>query len=201
MKSINTFLLQCVTVIGAFLVSPLAIAAANSTTGSDQSTDPGWPRERYQDGTRLIIYQPQVDDWKDFQELTWRMAIWLTPKSGKEVVGVVEMKGHTDVDNVANGYDRSGASSYNRSSGGDFSRSGGSQRQDLDREAQNRSRGDFSSQRFQGFQRGGFDRFGGGGGFGGDRFGGGGGFDRFGGGGGFGGFDRSGGGGFGGFRG
>src|SRR5881396_1005110 len=101
MKSINTFLLQCVTVIGAFLVSPLAIAAANSATGSDQSADPGWPRERYQNGTRLIIYQPQVDDWKDFQQLTWRMAISLTPKSGKEVVGVVEMKGHTDVDNVA----------------------------------------------------------------------------------------------------
>ena len=36
----------------------------------------------------------------------------------------------------------------------------------MDREAQNRSRGDFSSQRFQGFQGGGFDRFGGGGGFG-----------------------------------
>src|SRR5438094_4782 len=101
MKSINSFLLQCVTVIGAFLVSPLAIAAANSTTGSDQSTDPGWPRERYQNGTRLIIYQPQVDDWKNFQDLTWRMAISLTPKSGKEVVGVVEMNGHTGVDNVA----------------------------------------------------------------------------------------------------
>src|SRR5262249_27998923 len=38
-----------------------------------------------------------------------------------------------------------------------------SQRQDLDREAQNRSRGDFSSQRSQGFQGGGFDRSGGGG--------------------------------------
>ena len=32
----------------------------------------------------------------------------------------------------------------------------------MDREAQNRSRGDFSSQRFQGFQGGGFDRFRGG---------------------------------------
>ena len=29
------------------------------------------------------------------------MAVSLTPKSGKEVVGVVEMKGNTDVDNVA----------------------------------------------------------------------------------------------------
>ncbi|KAF5407206.1 MAG: hypothetical protein Udaeo2_26890 [Candidatus Udaeobacter sp.] len=29
------------------------------------------------------------------------MAISLTPKNAKEVVGVVEMKGNTDVDNVA----------------------------------------------------------------------------------------------------
>ena len=29
------------------------------------------------------------------------MAVSLTPKGGKEVVGVVEMKGNTDVDNVA----------------------------------------------------------------------------------------------------
>src|SRR5258708_4743966 len=101
MKSINTSLLQCVMVLGAFLVSPLAIAAAKSTTGSDQPADPGWPREKYRNGTRLIIYQPQVDDWKNFQELTWRMAVSLTPKSGKEAVGVVEMKGNTDVDNVS----------------------------------------------------------------------------------------------------
>ena len=29
------------------------------------------------------------------------MAVSLTPKGGKEVVGVVEMKGNTDIDNVA----------------------------------------------------------------------------------------------------
>jgi len=101
MKPINTSLLQCVIDIGALLASPIEGTPAKSTTGSDQSADPGWPREQYQNGTRLIIYQPQVDDWRDFQQLTWRMAISLTPKSGKEVVGVVEMKGHTDVDNVA----------------------------------------------------------------------------------------------------
>jgi hypothetical protein len=87
-------------VLGAFLVSPLAIAA-KSTTGSDQPADPGWPREKYNNGTRLIIYQPQVDDWKDFQQLTWRMAISLTPKGGKEILGVVEMKGNTFVDDMA----------------------------------------------------------------------------------------------------
>ena len=29
------------------------------------------------------------------------MAVSLTPKSGKEVLGVVEMKGNTDIDNIA----------------------------------------------------------------------------------------------------
>jgi len=101
MKSRNTSLLCIAIVIGALLVSPFEKAAAASTSGSDQSSDSGWPREKYSNGTRLIIYQPQVDDWKDFQDLSWRMAISLTPKSGKTVVGVVEMKGNTDVDNVA----------------------------------------------------------------------------------------------------
>src|SRR5437016_2066565 len=101
MKLLKTSLLQCVITIAALLASPVERSAATTTTGSDQSSDPGWPRERYQNGTRLIIYQPQVDDWKNFQDLSWRMAVSLTPKSGKEVVGVVEMKGHTDIDNVA----------------------------------------------------------------------------------------------------
>jgi hypothetical protein len=99
MKLPNTSLLQCVIAIAAFLAAPVERAAGKA--GSDQSGDPGWPREKYSNGTRLIIYQPQVDDWKNFQELTWRMAVSLTPKGGKQVVGVVEMKGTTDVDNVA----------------------------------------------------------------------------------------------------
>jgi hypothetical protein len=94
-------LLYCVIAIATLFGSVIEGTAAKSTTGSDQSGNTGWPRERYQDGTKLIIYQPQVDDWKNFQELTWRMAVSLTPKSGKEVVGVVEMKGNTDIDNVA----------------------------------------------------------------------------------------------------
>src|SRR6266487_4049393 len=101
MKLFNTSLFQCMIVIGALLVSPINATAANSTTGSSQSTDSSWPREKYSNGTRLIIYQPQIDDWKNFQDLSWRMAISLTPKTGKTVVGVVEMKGNTNIDNVA----------------------------------------------------------------------------------------------------
>src|SRR5437763_10281157 len=84
------------------ILAAASLPAKQSTSGdSGGATDPGWPREKYSNGNRLIIYQPQVDDWKNFQELTWRMAVSLTPKSGKEVVGVVEMKGSTEVDNVA----------------------------------------------------------------------------------------------------
>jgi hypothetical protein len=101
MKLITASLFPCAIVIGALLISPINATAANSTTGSSQSTDSSWPREKYSNGTRLIIYQPQIDDWKNFQDLNWRMAISLTPKSGKTVVGVVEMKGTTNVDNVA----------------------------------------------------------------------------------------------------
>ena len=99
MKLPNISLLHCVLVVSALLASPFE--RATGTVTSDQPADPGWPREKYSNGTRLIIYQPQVDDWKNFQELSWRMAVSLTPKGGKEVAGVVEMKGNTDVDNLA----------------------------------------------------------------------------------------------------
>jgi hypothetical protein len=99
MKLPATFLLHRVIVIVALFASP--VERAFSAVAPNQSGDPSWPREKYSNGTRLIVYQPQVDDWKNFQDLNWRMAISLTPKNGKEVLGVVEMKGHTDIDNVA----------------------------------------------------------------------------------------------------
>ncbi len=51
--------------------------------------DPGWPRELTNQGSRLIYYQPQVGDGKDFKELTFRMAFSLTPAGGKVTVGIV----------------------------------------------------------------------------------------------------------------
>ena len=61
--------------------------------------DPGWPRQITKQGSTFIYYQPQVDDWKNFADITWRMAFSLTPAGGKEVVGVVELQGRTHVDN------------------------------------------------------------------------------------------------------
>jgi hypothetical protein len=61
--------------------------------------DPGWPRQITKPGGTLICYQPQVDEWTNFTDLTSRMAVSLTPVGGKEIVGVVELRGHTTVDN------------------------------------------------------------------------------------------------------
>lgn len=60
--------------------------------------DPGWPRKMTNNGHALVIYQPQVDDWKNFSELDWRMAFSLTPKGEKPVVGVMVLQGETLVD-------------------------------------------------------------------------------------------------------
>jgi len=82
--------IQCV--ITSFLMILLLVTAS-------VAQDPGWPRQRIENGNILITYQPQVDDWKDFRELDWRMAVSLTPAGGKAAVGVVEMHGQTIVDN------------------------------------------------------------------------------------------------------
>src|SRR3954452_3056040 len=101
MRLLNSLLFKYLIVTAALFTSPFEIRAADSATGAGQSSDLSWPREKYSNGTRLIIYQPQVDDWKNFQDLSWRMAISVIPKSGKTVLGVVEMKGNTTIDNVA----------------------------------------------------------------------------------------------------
>lgn len=62
--------------------------------------DPGWPRQITKPGGTLIIYQPQIDDWKDYTSLSWRQAFQLTPTGGKLIVGAVSLSGATSVDNA-----------------------------------------------------------------------------------------------------
>jgi hypothetical protein len=66
-----------------------------------RAQDPGWPRQITKSGGTLIYYQPQVDDWKAFTDISWRMAFSLTPAGGKQVIGVVDMQGQTHVDDAS----------------------------------------------------------------------------------------------------
>jgi len=60
--------------------------------------DIGWPRQFQTDGGTLIVYQPQVDSWQDYKTLTAKCAFSLTPKGGKEALGVADMQAETLVD-------------------------------------------------------------------------------------------------------
>ena len=81
----------------------LLLAAGLITTGGlrAESTpppvDPGWPRQRANDQGSLVYYQPQVDTWTNFKDLEFRMAFSLTPKGGKEIIGVIELQAQTGV--------------------------------------------------------------------------------------------------------
>jgi len=69
--------------------------------GVSRAQDPGWPRQITKPTGTLVYYQPQVDEWKAFTDLTWRMAFTFTPSGGKQTVGVVEMQGHTTIDDAS----------------------------------------------------------------------------------------------------
>ncbi len=62
-----------------------------------RAQDPGWPRQIVKPGGTLIVYQPQVDDWNNFTDLTWRQAFQLTPTGGKQIVGAASFEGATQV--------------------------------------------------------------------------------------------------------
>ena len=59
--------------------------------------DPGWPRKLVKPGGTVIIYQPQVDNWNNFTDITWRQAFQLTPTDGKMIVGAASFEGTTEV--------------------------------------------------------------------------------------------------------
>jgi hypothetical protein len=59
---------------------------------------PVWPQARSNAGGSLVLYQPQVDDWKNYQVVDARLAFALTPTGGKEHPGVLTVRMQTSVD-------------------------------------------------------------------------------------------------------
>ena len=84
--------MKCMTFITGFVVLLLTV----SVPGFAQ--DPGWPRKLEKPGGTGIVYQPQVDEWKDFTDITWREAFQMTPTGGKQVIGAATFNGKTNVD-------------------------------------------------------------------------------------------------------
>lgn len=84
--------MKSMTVLAGFVVLLLMGAAPGF------AQDPGWPRKVEKTGGTIIAYQPQVDDWKDFTDITWREAFQMTPAGGKQVIGAATFAGTTNVD-------------------------------------------------------------------------------------------------------
>src|SRR5450432_2662516 len=61
--------------------------------------DPGWPRKFTNNGSVLVVYPPQVENWQEYKSLNFRMAFSLqAANQAKQVVGVVYVNAATDVD-------------------------------------------------------------------------------------------------------
>ena len=75
-----------------------AQAPAQTQAQPSPTQDIGWPRQIGENGATLVYYQPQVDEWKDYRELSGRMAFSLTPAGGSETMGVCSFQTGTLVD-------------------------------------------------------------------------------------------------------
>jgi hypothetical protein len=83
-------------------VSALFILALSApAVAQDVSRGPieySWPHKTVREDNTLVTYEPQVDEWKDFQTLEWRQAVSLTSANGEETVGAIALEGTTVVD-------------------------------------------------------------------------------------------------------
>ena len=75
----------------------LALLAVTVFGALARAQDAGWPKTLTNSSGKLVCYQPQVDDWKNYQTLDVRLAFTLTPTGGKQQVGVITAQMQTSV--------------------------------------------------------------------------------------------------------
>jgi len=93
MRRAESFRRGCSVVGNAFLAL-FAVIVLGALAGAQ---DKGWPKTLSNASGKLVCYQPQVDDWKNYQTLDVRLAFTLTPTGGKQQVGVITAQMQTSV--------------------------------------------------------------------------------------------------------
>ncbi len=87
---------------GVCAAGALPAGPASSSAAPPVAADPGWPRVIEREEGKLVYYQPQVDEWKDYQELAFRVAFAVTRKGAdKSVPGIASIRATTVVDKDA----------------------------------------------------------------------------------------------------
>ena len=81
-----------------------ALISITSLSAQDEvQYAPGeWPREYdYDDGSKLVLYQPQVTNWEDYEHLEMMIALAFSEnESESPSVGAFELEADTDTDMV-----------------------------------------------------------------------------------------------------
>ena len=84
---------------GVMLSVVLALLASPARAQSSAPADQGWPRVFTQGDQKVVLYQPQIDSWKDFQQVQFRMAAAVTPGGASQPgYGIVQVQATTTVD-------------------------------------------------------------------------------------------------------
>lgn len=65
--------------------------------------DIGWPRVFTRKSEQITLYQPQVDEWKDFSAISFRMAVQISMDHGKKIFyGSMSANGNSFIDHERN---------------------------------------------------------------------------------------------------
>jgi len=77
-----------------FIFLSPGISFAQPTT-----SDPGWPRTFEANGNKVVLYQPQLEDWEDYKNLRGKAAVVVQLKNNdKEYFGALGLKADTVTD-------------------------------------------------------------------------------------------------------
>ncbi|MBG7601819.1 MAG: hypothetical protein IZT60_04635 [Gammaproteobacteria bacterium] len=76
-----------------------ALAAADAKPEDDDIEELGWPRAYQHEEGEVVIYQPQMDEWKNYTTLTAKAAVSVQFKGSDEFqYGAIYLKATTEVD-------------------------------------------------------------------------------------------------------
>jgi hypothetical protein len=77
---------------------PVAAPAAQAPRPEDEAQDRGWPRAFDTDEYNILVHQPQVDEWPNFERITFRAAISIAKKGEEDrTYGTIRISAATNI--------------------------------------------------------------------------------------------------------
>lgn len=92
----NTWLKGIVLVL---YLSGSLVFVSSTTWAQDPAPGDGWPRLYESAGNRVVVHQPQLDDWQDYRLLSGKAAVSVALKAeDREYYGAINLQAVTEVD-------------------------------------------------------------------------------------------------------